>query len=445
MPVSSAGMPYTLATPRMAARNPGEDAKRMAGFQEVNPSEMPNMSSETRSFIEPLLGAYQEGGKQVEGYYGKDNPYTQGGLESLLGKQGYAHAPSSLSEQFKSVGLKLPNAYGQDYYNVSHEDMGNKIAQYPNQQQDNSLYNTYTNFVSNLKPLSESLKNDWRTSKSGTDILYNNWMKFANSGFVPGLPSPEGWMYQAGSSDAPILSGGKMAPLTTTGSGKWTKGNDSIIYDPAKGYSLQHHTTGKEQFMEDLSSIATVGNIIGGVVLPGLGTSWMGLAGNAANNLGMTLPTSGLSTASFGLSKPLSTLADSVLSKSVFGGIGSSLQGGDFLKGAGAGALSGISGTLGNAIGSGLASELSPIFGKTVGDIFGGGVGGFSGNALKNILQGKSLDIGTALSTLQGATGGLSKLFSNTNEDKQTVNGPTSLAKTLQGVKNGPTTTSRRT
>ena len=59
-------------------RGVGEDAKRMAGFQEVNPSEMPNMSSETRSFIEPLLGTYQEGGKQVEGYYGKDNPYTQG-------------------------------------------------------------------------------------------------------------------------------------------------------------------------------------------------------------------------------------------------------------------------------------------------------------------------------------------------------------------------------
>ena len=40
------------------------------------------------------------------------------------------------------------------------------------------------------------------------------------------------------------------------------------------------------------------------------------------------------------------------------------------MKGVGSGALSGISGTLGNAIGGGLASELSPTFGKTVGDIF---------------------------------------------------------------------------
>ena len=118
----------SIANTDWQQRGVGEGAKRMAGFQEINPSAMPHMSDETRSFIQPLLGNYQEGGKQVEGYYGSDNPYTQSGLENILKDQGYARAPSTLSEQFKSVGLKLPNAYGQDYYNASHEDVGNKIS-----------------------------------------------------------------------------------------------------------------------------------------------------------------------------------------------------------------------------------------------------------------------------------------------------------------------------
>ncbi len=104
-----------------------------------------------------------------------------------------------------------------------------------------------------------------------------------------------------------------------------------------------------------------------------------------------------------------------------------------------------LTNTLSNIAAPYLGDLTKNAVGGTGGDILGGAVGGFSGNALKNILQGKSLDIGTALSTLQGATGGLGKLFSNTNEDKQSVNGPTSLARTLQGVKNGPAATSRRT
>ena len=408
----------SLANTDWSQRGVADGVKRMAGFQEVNPSEMPNMSSETRSFIEPLLGTYQEGGKQVEGYYGKDNPYTQGGLESLLGKQGYAHAPSSLSEQFKSVGLKLPNAYGQDYYNASHEDVGNKINAY---QQQSDVQNQVNAFISNLSNLANVQSGNDKGATKYKSIYLDPMVKWANAGFIPDIPYvPQGWTRQQGNISKNDYHGGRDIPNGTL----WRNGADTITYDPSYGYYIRNDNAYKDtsasQFKDFLSAI--VMNI--------------GTAG-----LGSSL----FNTSSLGLPSSVASFADSALSKALLGGASSALQGGDFWKGAGSGVLSGISGTLGNAIGGGLASELSPTFGKTVGDIFGGGVGGFSGSALNNILKGKSLDINNALSAFNGATGGLSKLFSNTNDDKQSINGPTQLAQTIKGIKNGSTATFRRT
>lgn len=407
-------------------RGVGEGAKRMAGFQEINPSAMPHMSDETRSFIQPLLGNYQEGGKQVEGYYGSDNPYTQGGLESLLSKQGYARAPSSLGEQFKSVGLKLPNAYGQDYYNASHEAVGNKISAYqtaqgPQANQQSDVQNQVNTFISGLSNLANVQAGSDQGATKYKSIYLDPMVKWANAGFIPNINYvPQGWTRQQGNISKSDYHGGRDIPNGTL----WRNGADTITYDPSYGYYIRNDNAYKDnsaaQFRDFLSAVAM-----------NIGTAGLG--------------SSLFNTASMGVPSAVAPFADATLSKALFGGASSALQGGDFLKSFGSGALSGISGTLGNVIGGGIASTLSPTFGKTVGDIFGGGVGGFSGNALKNILQGKSLDIGTALSTLQGATGGLGKLFSNTNEDKQSVNGPTSLARTLQGVKNGPAATSRRT
>jgi len=415
----------SIANTDWQQRGVGEDAKRMAGFQEVNPSEMPNMSSETRSFIEPLLGAYQEGGKQVEGYYGKDNPYTQGGLESLLGKQGYAHAPSSLSEQFKSVGLKLPNAYGQDYYNASHEDVGNKINAYQQQQQvqqqQSDVQNQVNAFISNLSNLANVQSGNDKGATKYKSIYLDPMVKWANAGFIPNINYvPQGWTRQQGNISKNDYHGGRDIPNGTL----WRNGADTITYDPSYGYYIRNDNAYKDnsaaQFRDFLSAIAM-----------NIGTAGLG--------------SSLFNTSSLGLPSSVASFADSALSKALLGGINSSLQSGDFWKGAGSGVLSGISGTFGNAIGGGLASELSPTFGKTVGDIFGGGVGGFSGSALNNILKGKSLDINNAISAFNGAVGGLSKIFSNTNDDKQSIKGPTQLAQTIKGINNGTATTSRRT
>lgn len=442
-------------------RGVGEGAKRMAGFQEINPSAMPHMSDETRSFIQPLLGNYQEGGKQVEGYYGSDNPYTQGGLETLLGKQGYARAPSSLGEQFKSVGLKLPNAYGQDYYNAAYERLGSRLPttsqqtiQADRQKQIDDLYKLVTtstaDYQGRYSPAKESIE------------------KYTNYGFTPGKDNGNWKWSQSNRGDD---FGNK---FDEEGAGYWLNTNGSnrgINYSPSIGFGesdFDHAATGFNKFMPAITMTA-LGAMFGGAgALAGGGAGTVG--GAVGQGIGAAIPSTiqtGASTGDWGKALGMGGV------NALAGGLGGA-YGGDLAKTLGLsgptgtniakGLISGTVNTLGksalggsldykNALINTLSNIAAPYLGDltknavggTGGDILGGAVGGFSGNALKNVLQGKSLDIGTALSTLQGATGGLGKLFSNTNEDKQSVNGPTSLARTLQGVKNGPAATSRRT
>ena len=449
-------------------RGVADDAKRYAGFQEINPSEMPNMSSDTRSFIQPLLGTYQEGGRQVEGYYGKDNPYTQPGLENLLGQQGYARAPTSLSEQFKSSGLKLPNAYGQDYYNADYERLGSRLPttsqqtiQADRQKQMDDLYKRVTASTADYQ-------NRYGPAKASIE-------KYTKYGFTPGKDNGNWKWSQYNRGDD---FGNK---FDEEGAGYWlnTNGiNRGVTYTPSAGFGesdFDHAATGFNKWMPAITMTAL------GAMFGGAGSALMAPEGAAAGSaatggqlagraVGSAIPNmiqTGASTGDWG--KALSTGGLNALA----GGLGG-YYGGDLAKtlgltgklgeGVARGLISSAVNTTGNALlgnkldyKSSLANTLSNIaapylgegvrnyVGGTGGDILGGAVGGFSGNALKNILQGKSLDIGTALSTLQGATGGLGRLFSNTNEDKQTVNGPTKLADTLQGVRNGPAATSRRT
>lgn len=505
-------------------RGVADGAKRYAGFQEINPSAMPHMSDETRSFIQPLLGTYSEGGRTVEGYYGSDNPYTQGGLESLLSKQGYARAPSSLSEQFKSVGLKLPNAYGQDYYNATLEGVGNKL--YANKQQQlqetqrqaqlakysdpwgsskaSDYYGAQVKLledelagllgdtgysdmgdprrISDIQrqlPLLQQLSMkapDLADTKAWNDMLYDRVTlstaeyadrypaakasieKYVGYGFRPGYSYGDWqWMPYESGADSPYEAG----------SGRWLNSNGSnggLNYSPSIGFWESDFDSAPSGFNKLMPAITMTA--LGGM----FGAAGGALAGTAGQTVGSAIPSTiqtGASTGDWG--KALSTGGINALA----GGLGGA-YGGDLAKTLGLagptgtniakGLISGTVNTLGksalggsldykNALINTLSNIAAPYLGDltknavggTGGDILGGAVGGFSGNALKNILQGKSLDIGTALSTLQGATGGLGKLFSNTNEDKQSVNGPTSLARTLQGVKNGPAATSRRT
>lgn len=455
----------SLANTDWSQRGVGEGAKRLAGFQEVNPSQMPNMSTDTRSFIQPLLGNYQEGGKQVEGYYGSDNPYTQGGLETLIGKQGYTRAPSSLGEQFKSVGLKLPNAYGQDYYNASHEDFGNKLRNYQQQVAPSSQQMDRQKLIDDLysKVTASTADYQGRYAPAKTSIE-----KYTGYGFTPGKDNGN-WKWSTSNRGDDF--GNK---FDEEGAGYWLNTNGSnrgVNYSPSIGFGesdFDHAATGFNKYMPAITMTA-LGAMFGGAgALAGGGAGTTG--GAIGQGIGSAIPSTiqtGATTGDWG--KALSTGGINALS----GGLGGA-YGGDLAKALGLsgqvgtnvakGLISGTVNTLGkSALGGNmdykgaLTNTLSNLaapylgdltsnaIGGTGGDILGGAVGGFSGSALKNILQGKSLDIGTALSTLQGATGGLGKLFSNTNEDKQSVNGPTSLARTLQGVKNGPATTSRRT
>lgn len=491
----------SLANTDWSQRGVADGAKRMAGFQEINPSAMPNMSDETRSFIQPLLGNYQEGGKQVEGYYGSDNPYTQGGLESLLGKQGYARAPSSLGEQFKSVGLKLPNAHGQDYYNASHEDAGNKISQYQQQasqqQQQAAASQASNQQQAALQSQRQQLIDELYGKVTSSTADYQNRYapakasieKYVGYGFNPGKNNGD-WIWQ---SNAPIELGGPPRDMEGTpydpdyeknkwsdslynpGSGFWLnkdkKNPMGVTYDPLTGFGYSAFDSAKSGLGKIMPTLTmgVLGSIFGGAgLLAGGGAGTVG--GAIGQGIGSALPSTiqtGTSTGDWGKALGMGSVS------ALAGGLGGA-YGGDLAKtlglsgklgeGVAKGLISSAVNTSGNALlgnkldyKNALANTLSNIaspylgdvtknaIGGSGGDIFGGAVGGFSGSALKNILQGKSLDIGTALSTLQGATGGLGKLFSNTNEDKQSVTGPTSLAETFKGVKNGTAATSRRT
>jgi len=518
----------SLANTDWSQRGVGEDAKRMAGFQEVNPSQMPNMSGDTRSFIQPLLGNYQEGGKQVEGYYGKDNPYTQGGLESILTGQGYARAPSSLGEQFKSVGLKLPNAYGQDYYNASHEGVGNQISAYHTEvAQKQQQYDQQLAQYNQQKALYDQQLDQYNQQKSLYDqqkAAYTQqqqqqqsdpWYKYTSQGFIPGQDNGD-WKWQQGAGPSAMNMETAMAqqgrdrarqqydeengwkkfvdsdyktfdeayPLTPEeqwgvdyhntvspeGSGTWFNKNDpmnGIDYRPGQGYSYSAYDsapTGMRKWMPAIT-MAALGAMTGGAgaaIGGGAGT----LGGAIGSGIGSALPgtvATGLSTGDWG--KALGTGAVSALGGGLAG-----MYGGDLSKlmnmspSAAQGLIKAGVGLAGNglmgkevnwtdALANATSGALAPIMGNFAGEAVGGDLGNvvggaatkFTGSALNNILKGKDLDIGTAISTLQGAAGGLGGLFSTTNEDKQSVNGPTSLARTLQGVKNGPAATSRRT
>jgi len=79
----------------------GASGFRGAGFNEVNPSTMPAMDETTRGFLAPVLGTYQEGSQNKEGFYGDTNPYTLEGALKYAGKAGYTGADSTLQQQAK--------------------------------------------------------------------------------------------------------------------------------------------------------------------------------------------------------------------------------------------------------------------------------------------------------------------------------------------------------
>lgn len=480
----------TLANTDWSQRGVGQGAQRMAGFQEVNPSSMPNMSDETRSFIKPLLGTYQEGGRDVEGFYGKENPYTQGGLESILTGQGYARAPSSLEEQFKYAGLKLPNAYGQNYYNAQHEAVGNEISKYQQQEQ---LQNQGQNLSGLINDLRSKISPDLAPRLiNGDQIDY-----YVQRGFVPGQDNGENWKWREGAPQYAQLLGGssKYDPSSDPNYQEqlnlynmgWRQerpeipklseeqqwANDANDYFtkmyPKGSGSWDYYKDGKYVDMRGLEYSPITGfNMPKDEGLKGSPQKWMPALTMAA--LSMMAPAAGAiaTTAQSGLNggdwkqaigKGLMSYAGGELAGTYGGDLAGAFGGtSDLAKGIAGGVIRTGVNTLGNAaLGNGFdwrgglanlaAGAAGGYLGGLAGDAVGGDLGkvvggatrGLTTGALSSYLKGDTPGINTAIDTFAGAAGGLKGLFSNTNEDKQSVNGPTKLADTIQGMKNAPT------
>ena len=441
----------SLANTDWSQRGVGQGAQRMAGFQEVNPSSMPNMSDETRSFIKPLLGTYQEGGRDVEGFYGKENPYTQGGLESILTGQGYARAPESLAEQFKYAGLKLPNAYGQNYYNASHEAFGNDIAKYQQQlQQQQQLQRQPTNKYEAAGFTPGQDNGDWLWADSRDEMI--------KALYGRQLPSDLGGVSLGGDqAPIPVSDWRDIVGWNTGGEKKFENGAGRWINPNIPNYNLGYS---KDKGYEDIQ--ATMKNMpLGKIVKPVLFGA-MSLANPAFGAFASTM-SSGLNGGDWG--NALLKGAASYAGGELAGAYGDNLAGAmggtsDLAKSLASGAIRTGVNTLGGALGDGgidwqggLANIASSALGAGVGNAVGSAVDGDLGKvlsgasrslttgALNDYLKGNKPGINTAIDTFAGAAGGLSNLFSNTNEDKQKAFSPTSLAKTIQGTKYGSTKT----
>jgi hypothetical protein len=466
----------TLANTDWSQRGVGQGAQRMAGFQEVNPSSMPNMSDETRSFIKPLLGTYQEGGQNVEGFYGKENPYTQGGLESILTGQGYARAPSALEEQFKYAGLKLPNAYGQNYYNAQHESVGNDISKYQQQEQawkqqqqqqqeqirqqqePARLYEeNFKKLYSQLDPTKYRVKDEATTRD------------FYNRGFIPGqdngdwrwsqgLGSPMmGYSWDIDINEPGIQTGQDPAEeaiynelFNPEGAGTWynKKYDADVRYSPGGGYytaddldklSGSFHKYMPALTMAALSAMAPAAGAIASTAQSGLNTGNWGQAlgkgalayagGELAGAYGGDLA------GAFGGS---SELANSIAQGAIRAGVNTV---GNAALGNGVDWKGGLANLVAGAAGGALGGFAGDTVGGGLGKVVGGATRGLTTSALSNYLKGDTPGINTAIDTFAGAAGGLKGLFSNTNEDKPKINGPTSLAQTLKGMNNASTKT----
>lgn len=431
----------TLANTDWSQRGVGQGAQRMAGFQEVNPSSMPNMSDETRSFIKPLLGTYQEGGQNVEGFYGKDNPYTQGGLESILTGQGYARAPTGLAEQFKSVGLKLPNAYGQDYYNAQHESIGNDISKYQQQlQAQQAQVRQPTNKYEAAGFIPGQDNGDWLWADSRNEMIK------ALSGRQ--LPTQIGPSSLGGDQNIiPVNSWEDVLGTNTGGEVKMADGAGRWINPGLPNYNIGYT---KDKGYEDIHAVMKnmpMGKIVKPVVMgamslanPAFGamvsTMSSGLNngdwGNALLKGAMSYGAGELAGAYGGDLANATGMSNSVAQGAIRTGLNTL---GNAALGNGLNWKSGLANLAGSALGSGVGDVVNNSIGGDLGSILGGASRSFTSGAISDYLKGNKPGINTAIDTLTGAAGGLGGLFSNTNEDKQSVNGPTPLAKTLQGTK----------
>lgn len=364
--------------------NRGVSGYRGAGYQEVNPSQMPTMDDETRNLLSPVLGTYQEGGQNREGYYGSANPYTLEGALKYAHNAGFDPADQTLDSQVKQAGGKLPNIFGISLANnaakVWGEDYGNYQNQIKQQQQQSS--NPYSNFI------------------PGQD--YGDWKWHAGAGpqgiltEINGLGTPQsnnGWGTDSGGIDPSVFGntqpteqptwlGGEGGPnsmsfadsykqqVSPEGSGRWEHADVDGKKGSGEGYGvLDYRPEGSQMAGYDFHKPLETSFM--GKYFPAL----MNAAAYAMPAVGalMTTARSGTSTGDWG----------QAIGQGVLGYAGGELAG---AYGKELGGALGMSGELAKNVGSGLIST---------------GV-----NAAGNAALGNGFDFGKTAAGLLGSIGG---------------------------------------
>jgi len=416
----------------------GVSGFRGAGYNEVNPSTMPVMDDTTRGYLAPILGTYQEGGKNREGYYGSINPYTVEGALKYANTAGFTDADSTLQQQAKEAGQTLPSIFGHTLANQAARTWGGDYA-------------------------------NWKASQG------NKQQQGPFTGFTPGQDNGD-WKWQEGAGPGGSLvhlfgGGGDNAKwaqeyrdvVSPVGSGTWFNDKDpmhGIDYRPEQGYNYTQYdsaATGFNKYMPTLT-MAALGAMTGGAGYASMGGATGGAGALAGQAIGAAIPTTmqtGLTTGDWGNALKSGALsgAGSFLGGAYGKGLGEAmnLSGqtaanvGKGLIGAGtnlagnalmgrnmdwAGALGAAAGNIG---GSYLGDLASNSIGGTLGEAAGGGIKALSKGLSGSLAAGKGLDLrDIATRTALGAvTPTLNSLFSGDNQVPEERNQPTKLASTL--------------
>ena len=330
-------------------------------------------------------------------------------------------------------GLENPGLYQSTFGTSTDTTSGTQpiqqVSQQPQYQSDIDNWSAPTSWTTSDSNLYLDPKYAGTRAINKPTIPYSDINKISqqyyNAGFRPGN-QVSGWNYKPD-----ILGGigGKGGTQSSPGSASWTRTSpnnnktyQSIMYNPSKGYSSRQVTdVGNEG---DWDSVGLVASIIGGMVLPGLGTSWSGLANNAAQNLGLTSGNSlGGLFGSGGIYGTGLNLGSSFLNNAIEKGISSTItSGGDLKKGL----ISGLA--------SGTSSGLGGLFDNDIGKY----VSSMSQPAISSALSGGTLQDVVKNSLFGGASAGLGSLLNstdlmsgNTQEKNALANNAVGLAQTL--------------
>lgn len=100
----------------------GSSGSRYAGFKELN--QAPELDSDTKQVLRPIVGDYTEGGQRQAGYYGNYNPYDRDQAFQYTSSIGLKPTKEMYDAELESVFGKIPKVYGQamlgkDAYDVT--------------------------------------------------------------------------------------------------------------------------------------------------------------------------------------------------------------------------------------------------------------------------------------------------------------------------------------